>query len=99
MVEDIISLIFSIEQKAENMKRTIAALDTERMVLTAGIEEREKEIQLYKQKITDLENKNRILHVTGGLSGSTGSCETFKAKKVLDEMVQEIDRCVTLLNR
>ena len=99
MAEDIISLIFRLEQKAENIRRTVGALDTEKKVLTARIEEREKEIQLYKQKITDLENKNRILHVTGGLSSSASGSETFKAKKVLDEMVQEIDRCVALLNR
>jgi predicted nuclease with TOPRIM domain len=99
MVEDIISLVFSLEQKAENIKRKIVTLDTEKKILIAKIEEKEKEIQLYKQKITDLENKNRILHVTGGLSSSTNGGETFKAKKALDEMVQEINRCVALLNR
>ncbi|MDR1973876.1 MAG: hypothetical protein LBQ31_04285 [Bacteroidales bacterium] len=99
MEENIISLVFGLEKKAENLKRTVIVLDTEKRVLLAKNEEQEKEIQLYKRKITDLENKNRILHVTGGLTNGSGGSETLKAKKALDEMVQEIDRCVALLNR
>lgn len=98
MAEDIITLISGLERKAENIREMCANLDTEKRILSANVEKLEKEIQLYKQKITDLENKNRILHVTGVFSNTSGS-ETLKAKKVIDDMVQEIDRCVALLNR
>ena len=50
-----------------------------------------------KQKLNELETKYERLKLTGALLGE-GENAT-EAKRKINELVREIDRCVALLNR
>jgi translation initiation factor 2B subunit (eIF-2B alpha/beta/delta family) len=59
---------------------------------------KEKEIQLKKAHydIVVLEDKCRHLQIAGSVSGNTE--ERLAAKRQIDKMVQEIDKCIALLD-
>jgi chromosome segregation ATPase len=49
------------------------------------------------EKIKDLESRYERLKISGALMGDGGN--SAEAKKRINELVREIDRCVALLNR
>ena len=50
-----------------------------------------------KEKLKELETKYERVKLTGALLGEGG--RAVEAKKKINELVREIDRCVALLNR
>ena len=73
-----------------NLKAELKDLDNRNVVLEAMIKEREV-------KLKELEIKYERVKLSGALLGEGENA--FEAKKKMTELVREIDKCVTLLNR
>ena len=73
-----------------NLKAELKNLDNRNVVLEAMIKEREV-------KLKELEIKYERVKLSGALLGEGENAS--EAKKKITELVREIDKCVTLLNR
>jgi predicted nucleic acid-binding Zn-ribbon protein len=73
-----------------NLKREVADLKNGNEVLKGMLESRD-------EKIKELEIKYERIKLSGALLGGTENA--LEAKKKINELVREIDRCVALLNR
>lgn len=56
-----------------------------------------KELQDRNEKIKELETKYERVKLSGALLG--GGEDAIEARKTINDLVREIDRCVALLNR
>jgi predicted nucleic acid-binding Zn-ribbon protein len=73
-----------------NLKHEVSDLKSGNEVLKGMLQERE-------EKMKELEIKYERIKLSGALLGEGENA--FEAKKKLNELVREIDRCVALLNR
>jgi SMC interacting uncharacterized protein involved in chromosome segregation len=55
----------------------------------------DKEIAELKKQISDLNHQNNTLKVSGALTGR----DTLQARQQINELLREIDKCYSLLNR
>ena len=76
--------------KYNSLKVECADLKHANEVLLKAVQERDA-------RLTELENKNERIKLTGALLGDGENARV--AKKKITELVREIDRCVALLNR
>ncbi|HPA86853.1 MAG TPA: hypothetical protein PK106_03605 [Bacteroidales bacterium] len=76
-------------QRYDVLKARIADLKSENLLLKDHIQERDN-------KIRELEVKYERIRITGALMGEGES--GIEAKRKINELVREIDRCVALLN-
>ena len=85
-----------IREKVEKLLEENERLKEERMVLTSQLEAKEKTIEIQKNTISDLTERNKMIKLAKNLSlsGSDG----FDVKIKINELVREIDRCIDLLN-
>ncbi len=89
-------LISSIELKIRNLIERQKSIKEENNYLKQQKEKITKTLEVQKSMITDLENKYRILKVSKALEINTGSKDV---KKKITELVREIDKCISLLNK
>ncbi len=89
-------LISSIELKIRNLIEQQRSIKEENNYLKQQKEEITKTLEVQKSIITDLENKYGILKVSKALERNTGSKDV---KKKITELVREIDKCISLLNK
>ncbi|MCK4676635.1 MAG: hypothetical protein KAT48_00760 [Bacteroidales bacterium] len=89
-------LISSIELKIRNLIEQQKSIKEENNYLKQQKEKITKTLEVQKSMITDLENKYRILKVSKALEINTGSKDV---KKKITELVREIDKCISLLNK
>ncbi len=61
------------------------------------IEELSKQIELHEQAIKQLEEKNKILKLSTSIQSEQG--DNKAARKKINELVREIDKCIALLNK
>jgi predicted nucleic acid-binding Zn-ribbon protein len=73
-----------------NLKSEIANLKIRNEELTYTLQDRET-------KIRELELKNERIRLSGALMGEGENAQ--EAKKKINDLVREIDKCVALLNR
>jgi predicted nucleic acid-binding Zn-ribbon protein len=73
-------------------------------ILKEGFEELKKEneglknsLHVSEQNVKELENKYERSKLSGALMGEGGNA--LEAKRKINELVREIDKCVALLNR
>ena len=92
-------LVSGIEQKAAALRERLSSMEMENRQLKAKLQEMQVSLDVYKQKVKELENKNSILKVSGSLNRDTGKQESQKARAFIDGMVKEIDRCLKLLDQ
>lgn len=88
-----------ISEFEENVRKLIAerkALKEENVILKANIERKQEELMRAHKEILDLRNEYHLLQTAGGLSGSAENREF--SRKHLIKIVQEIDKCLVLLN-
>mgnify|MGYP000970287500 FL=1 len=76
-------------QRYDVLKARIADLKSENLLLKDHIQERDN-------KIRELEVKYERIRITGALMGEGEN--GIEAKRKINELVREIDRCVALLN-
>ncbi|MBL6658292.1 MAG: hypothetical protein ISR00_03610 [Flavobacteriales bacterium] len=61
------------------------------------IDELSKAIELHEQAIKQLEEKNKILKLSTSIQSEQG--DNKAARKKINELVREIDKCIALLNK
>lgn len=81
------------------MRERLSSMEMENRQLKSKLQEMQVSLDVYKQKVKELENKNSILKVSGSLNRDTGKQESQKARAFIDGMVKEIDRCLKLLDQ
>jgi|SRR5664279_232268 len=91
--EELIILNRKIDElldRYNNLKREVEELKDGNKVLQTVLQDRE-------EKVKELETKYERIKLSGALLGEGENAS--EAKKKITELVQEIDRCVALLNR
>ena len=86
-----------LNKKVEDLLGRYSGLKAENSGLKDEIEMLKRELQSKNEEIRDLEAKYERLKITGALMGEGGN--GAEARKRINELVREIDRCVALLNR
>ena len=85
-----------LEQVKQNIKRLIAAYEAEKMERTrlqSALDQAMTQNETYRKQITELERQIDNLKLAEAFK-ATGSPE---AKKKINSLMKEIDRCITLL--
>lgn len=85
-----------IRLKVEHLLELHKSTEAENLLLKERVEELEKTIELQKNTITEVTERNKMIKLAKNLSLS-GS-DSFDVKIKINEMVREIDRCIDLLN-
>ena len=85
-----------IREKVVRLIEANQALATENETLKNRVQHMEKTMELQKNTIGELTERNKMIKLAKNLSLS-GS-DSFDVKIKINEMVREIDRCIDLLN-
>lgn len=97
-MERFIKLVNSIDTKTNKLKETNQHLDIENRIFKTKNTELEDSVIIYKEKIKNLKNKNNILKVSSGIKQySVGNSSLSNTKRNIDNLIREIDKCITLL--
>lgn len=86
-----------LEEIRTNIGRLIAAYETEKQrsdQLQSSLQQRNAEIEAYKEQITDLKKQIDNLKLTGAF---TASGDNRVAKERIDRLIREIDKCIDLI--
>ena len=86
-----------LENLKQEIKQLIAAYEaekTERIRLHSALEKTEFQNETYRKQITELERQIDNLKLADAFKGGTGNPD---AKKKIDSLMREIDRCITLM--
>lgn len=88
-----------IKEFEENFRKLLAernALKSENSFFKEELDRKQEDLMKAHKEILDLRNEYNLLQTADGLSGSAESREI--SRKHLVKMVQEIDKCLALLN-
>lgn len=85
-----------IRLKVERLLEENRQLKEENLELKNNLEGQEKTMELQKNTIGEITDRNKMIKLAKNLSLS-GS-DSFDIKIKINEMVKEIDRCIDLLN-
>lgn len=85
-----------IRLKVERLLEENRQLQVENALLKTRTEELEKTMELQKNTIGELTERNKMIKLAKNLSLS-GS-DSFDVKIKINELIREIDRCIDLLN-
>lgn len=86
------------ERLKESIQQLISAYETEREErkrLQVELEKSEIQNRTYKKQITELERELDNLKLADAFKA--GGNDTTEAKKKIDRLIKEIDRCITLM--
>ncbi|HOW08853.1 MAG TPA: hypothetical protein PLX08_03525 [Bacteroidales bacterium] len=86
-----------LNKKIDELLERYSGLKAKNCELKDEIEILKRDLQAKNEKINDLEAKYERLKLTGALMGEGRNAA--EARKRINELVREIDRCVALLNR
>ena len=87
-----------LENVKENIKRLIAAYESEKMErerLQSELDNCRMQNETYKKQIIELERQIDNLKLTEAFMA--GGADTTAAKKKIDSLMKEIDRCIKLM--
>jgi chromosome segregation ATPase len=87
-----------LETVKERIKQLIAAYETEKMErirLQSELEQARTQNETYKKQITELERQIDNQKLTEAFMA--GGTDTAAAKKKIDSLMKEIDRCIKLM--
>ena len=87
-----------LETVKEKIKQLIAAYETEqaeRIRLQSELEQTRTQNETYKKQITELERQIDNQKLTEAFMA--GGADTAAAKKKIDSLMKEIDRCIKLM--
>lgn len=99
MTDELTVLVSQIQWKSENLVKKIHLLDVENRQLKTKLQESEAVVDIYKQKLKELESKYSILKVSGSINRNNSKQEAQKAQDVIDRLIKEIDACLRLLDQ
>ena len=83
--------------KMESLIAKYEAVNEQHHLSLSIIEELSKKIELHEQAIKQLEEKNKILKLSTSIQSEQG--DNKAARKKINELVREIDKCIALLNK
>ncbi len=95
--QDLGHTITSIQSKIEKLVHLHRKLADENQKLAGDKESLQKQVEQLKIQTRSLEDKNKILAISGVIAGEQTDKTELKLK--INELVREIDRCIALLNR
>ena len=87
-----------LETVKEKIKQLIAAYETEkaeRIRLQSELEQTRTQNETYKKQITELERTIDNLKLADAFKA--GNADNAEAKKKIDKLIKEIDKCITLM--
>ena len=84
-----------IENKVRKLIFSNQQLKEEKKQLSDKNQELQKQIEVLKNRISQLEDDNNKIKVARQLSGH----DTMQARQQVNELLREIDKCYSLLNR
>ena len=87
-----------LEQVKQNIKRLIAAYEAEKMERTrlqSALDQALTQNETYRKQITELERQIDNLKLSEAFKGSAGN--GTEARKKVDALLREIDRCIKLI--
>lgn len=90
------ALIFTINKHAKSLVAAKVLLQDENKRLKEKNSQLEALVELKTKEIKELKEKNEVIRIAKTLESGEKSADT---KKKLNELVREIDKCITLLNR
>jgi hypothetical protein len=83
--------------KMESLIAKYEAVNAQHKQSLIRIEDLLKELKLREQAIKQLEDKNKILKLSTSIQSEQG--DNKAARKNINELVREIDKCIALLNK
>jgi len=86
------------EDIRQNIKQLIALYETERERNSKLVKENEdlkEKISADRKQIDELESQIKILQLKGAFDGGSGKATA--SKETIDNLIKEIDRCISLL--
>jgi len=83
--------------KMESLIAKYEAVNEQHKQSLIRIEDLLKELELREQAIKQLEDKNKILKLSTSIQSEQG--DNKAARKNINELVREIDKCIALLNK
>lgn len=95
-MKDIPNLLQSIEKKTLVLCSLVKELKQEKLIISTKLQDQKTINEQNKNKIKELENNNSLLKISGGIQGFGN--ESSKAKRALNDLIQEIDNCILLLD-
>ena len=87
-----------IDKVKEKIQKLIAAYEAERaerVRLETELEKSESQNQEYRKQITELERTIDNLKLADAFKA--GNADNTEAKKKIDKLIKEIDKCITLM--
>lgn len=97
MIGQGLEMLIVLSKKVDELLERYSGLERKNSELELEKELLKKELQEKAEKITELDAKIERLRITGALMGDEGGSAV--ARKRINELVREIDKCVALLNR
>lgn len=95
-MESLEERLLAIKSKVLKLLAENEQLKTENAALSESHSELKKTIDLQKNTIAELTERNKMIKLAKNLSLSAS--DGFDVKIKINEMVKEIDRCIDLLN-
>ena len=87
-----------LDKVKEKIQKLIAAYETERAArvrLESELEKSESQNQEYRKQITELERTIDNLRLADAFKA--GNADNTEARKKIDRLIKEIDKCITLM--
>ena len=87
-----------IDKVKEKIQKLIAAYESERaqrIRLESELEKSESQNEEYRKQITELERTIDNLRLADAFKA--GNADNTEAKKKIDRLIKEIDKCITLM--
>lgn len=94
-MSELIQRLKSVHSKVCVLVEERSALQRQLDGLEAAAQEKHQEIEVLKARLAGLEQENEVLRIARSLNGGEGKAE---AKQRIDQLVDEIDRCLALIN-
>ncbi len=85
-----------LKEKISLLKSNFTVIQAQNKQLKETNYNLQKEVEEKNDKLTKLERNYKNLQLAKAVSSSSG--ENTEAKKNIDELIREIDRCIALLN-
>ena len=93
---EIATLIIETNAKLKALKDKLEAIQNENLKLTDNLVALEKENSRVVKELDEKNEKIKILKLANNMAGD--NTDTQGVKRQINELVNEIDRCMTLLN-
>lgn len=90
-------IVAQVNQKVDQLYAKCEQLGAEKKTLMDANKSLEETIQSQQTEIKELHQKNELLKMAKSLAG--GDEKNTEAKLKINELVREIDRCISLLNK